>query len=306
MKKTTKIATSAAVIGTLGAVAYYGVCRSVFEQIFKGKNSLNSFNDPFTSDELEPCVIWFNDSEVYDTWIYSNDNLKLHGIKVINNPNSNKWVILSHGYGSNYREMLDQAMHFDQNGFNLLLINHRSFEISEGKFITMGYRESDDIVSWTNYLVSEHGDINIVLYGVSMGASAIMLATKKDLPANVKVLIEDCGYTNLKEILTHMAKRMYKVPFGTFEVMLNKMMKNKLGFVMSDVDCTTALAENEIPIMFIHGEDDDVVPFEMVFDNYYANKGVKELFTVSDSSHATARYDDEYYNRVFRFINRFI
>lgn len=306
MKKTTKIATSAALLGTLSAVAYYGVCKKAFEQVFKGKSTHGGFNDPFMSDDLEPSVMWFNESNVYDTWVYSDDNLKLHGVKVVNHPESNLWIILSHGYGSSYRELLDQAMHFDLNGYNVLLISHRTFGFSEGKYITMGYKESDDILVWVNSLIEENADYKIVLYGVSMGASSIMLALGKGVPMQVVAAIEDCGYTDLKSILNHMVKKYYKVPLAPIEVLLNQMMKKKLGFVIKDVNCLEALKDNDVPTLFIHGEDDDTVPFEMVFDNYYANHGVKELYTVSGSQHASARFNEEYYNRIFRFIQRFI
>ena len=57
--------------------------------------------------------------------------------------------------------------------------------------------------------------------------------------------------------------------------------------------------------MLFRSELDDVVPFEMVFDNYYSDRGDKELFTVSNAGHIQSKNNPEYYNRIFRFIERF-
>ena len=60
----------------------------------------------------------------------------------------------------------------------------------------MGWHERFDIVDLSNYIASTYKNSQIVLFGVSMGAATVMSASGEKLPRNVKVIIEDCGYTS--------------------------------------------------------------------------------------------------------------
>ncbi|WP_341866030.1 alpha/beta hydrolase [Paenibacillus ferrarius] len=60
--------------------------------------------------------------------------------------------------------------------------------------------------------------------------------------------------------------------------------------------------------MFIHGDADTFVPFEMVGELYDAAGGKKELFVVPKARHAKAYQTDPtgYENRVTSFIAKYI
>ena len=94
-------------------------------------------------------------------------------------------------------------------GYSLLLIDNRSSGSSEGKYITFGMRESEDLIRWIKYINKKYPDFNIILGGVSMGASTIMMSMnriKDDM--NVKKML-----LNLASILkstTEMPKKMKK------------------------------------------------------------------------------------------------
>ena len=83
-------------------------------------------------------------------------------------------------------------------------------------------------------------------------------------------------------------------------------MKNKCGFSLNDANSLKQLQQSVTPIMFIHGEEDKNVPYEMVFDNYYACNSEKELFTVSNANHFETIDNKYYYERIFKFMERFI
>ena len=83
-------------------------------------------------------------------------------------------------------------------------------------------------------------------------------------------------------------------------------MKKRLGFSIYEASCLKQLQQSVTPILFIHGEEDKNVPYEMVFDNYYACNSEKELFTVLEANHFQTTDNKYYYDRIFRFIKRFI
>ena len=131
-----------------------------------------------------------NSSE-YEWVTIENDGLVLQGY-LKQNPNSDCFVILIHGYTGSGRTMLEYADYYTQNGYNILIIDHRAHGNSEGKFCTMGIKETGDVLSWIDFLITINPNAKIVLHGISMGAATTMTVSGSDnLPSNVIASIED-------------------------------------------------------------------------------------------------------------------
>jgi fermentation-respiration switch protein FrsA (DUF1100 family) len=62
------------------------------------------------------------------------------------------------------------------------------------------------------------------------------------------------------------------------------------------------------PVLFIHGEEDTLVPFEMCQRLYDACPVEKDIFTVPGATHAYSYYDakEEYDAKVKAFIEKYI
>lgn len=116
-------------------------------------------------------------------------------------------------------------------GYNILLIDLRSHGKSEGKIYSFGYYERIDILSWCNYINENYNDKKIVLFGVSMGATAMMMCMGDSrLPNNVKVLIDDCGFTEAYEQIGYRVKLLHKLPFFPFILIMSVITKIRFGF----------------------------------------------------------------------------
>jgi Hydrolases of the alpha/beta superfamily len=80
----------------------------------------------------------------------------------------------------------------------------------------------------------------------------------------------------------------------------------KYGWWFSEADCRKALARCDRPMLFIHGDEDALVPFEHLWDNYNAKtQGYKEYWAVPGARHAESyvKYPEEYTRRVSAFLN---
>ena len=55
---------------------------------------------------------------------------------------------------------------------------------------------------------------------------------------------------------------------------------------IADLSTVRALEKNKIPVLFVHGEDDDFVPIEMSEANYDACKAEKAFVRVKGARHA--------------------
>ncbi len=146
------------------------------------------------------------DKSEYEWVTIENDGLLLQGYLRIN-PDSDLFVILVHGYTGSAGTMLEYSDYYIDSGYNVLIIDHRAHGNSEGKFSTMGIKETDDILSWIDFIVSINPNAKIVLHGISMGAATIMMVSgSDDLPSNVIAAIEDCGFTSIYDEFTHQIK----------------------------------------------------------------------------------------------------
>lgn len=73
--------------------------------------------------------------------------------------------------------------------------------------------ERKDYLKWIQNVLKANGEYTqIILHGVSMGGATVMMTSGEDLPANVKAIVEDCGYTSVRDELTFQLKRMYHLP----------------------------------------------------------------------------------------------
>ncbi len=136
-----------------------------------------------------------NHKSLEHLYITSNDGLNLHNY-VLTQPDSNKWVITVHGYGSEGIKMSSYSQNFYNMGYNVIMPDLRGHGNSEGDYIGMGWDERLDIIDIINHIVELDPDSEIVLFGVSMGAATVMNTSGEILPSNVKAIIEDCGYTS--------------------------------------------------------------------------------------------------------------
>lgn len=61
-------------------------------------------------------------------------------------------------------------------------------------------------------------------------------------------------------------------------------------------------------MMFIHGSKDNFVPTKMVYQNYKATNGPKELWIAERAAHARSfeTYPREYKARVSKFLNKYV
>ena len=123
----------------------------------------------------------------HDTFVIDSfDHKKLKAFLFRYN-DSHKYLIFAHGYTGNVNGKGKFCHYFlEKYQANVLLIEERAMSTSKIFWCTMGYRESKDLYSWVNYIVSIDKDAEIILYGESMGGATTLRTLAYDLPKNVK------------------------------------------------------------------------------------------------------------------------
>ena len=92
---------------------------------------------------------------------------------------AHRWVILLHGYTGSKEMMYPYAYRYVQHGFNALAPDFRCQGESEGDYIGLGATDSRDLLLWISMILQRDPDAEIVLHGLSMGASAALILSGK-------------------------------------------------------------------------------------------------------------------------------
>lgn len=249
--------------------------------------------------QLHQTVLNKQDGKMMDVYAYYVDQ------------GSDKTVMIHVGFRGNWNNgiVTEEYNDFYKAGYNLLFVDSRATGNSGGDYVTYGQYESDDVLYWINQEVRERPSQKILLYGGSMGAATMMSVLAKDIPVNVKGIIENCGFASIDEQLRFTYSQ-------TVVPALPPAIKNQLDIIGDQehedlfmgllkqyyfdqemhLDPTAALPtigmSGSLPKLIIHGTADDVVPVSNAQKLYELAGGYKDLLLVEGAGHGKAQEVD--------------
>ena len=239
-----------------------------------------------------------------DVTILSHDGLKL-AAKYYHIKDGAPLAIAFHGYRS--CGMTDFAggseLCFEM-GQNLLLIDQRSHGRSQGKAITFGILERLDCLAWVQYALERFGpDTKILLYGISMGATTVLMASGLELPDNVKGIVADCPYSSPSAIIKTVCRKMHYPPNLAYPFIL--LGARLFGhFKLNAATAAETVTHARVPILIIHGESDGFVPAAMSEEVFKACPDRVQRVTFPGADHGISFLVDE--NRYRRIVTEFV
>lgn len=222
---------------------------------------------------------------------------------------SHKWVLLLHGYTGWKEEMYPFACQYAKQGYQILVPDMRCQGESEGDFIGMGWTDRIDNKIWLSYIIEQDPDAEIVLHGQSMGAAcALLMAGEDDLPDQVKAVISDCAYSDAYQMFQKQLKEWFHLPAFPLLDTANLMLQLRGGYDLKKVRPIEAVEKSKIPILFIHGKSDEMVPYQMSVNMYESATCEKEILLIEGAGHAQAPDKDPetYYTTIFGFLSSYI
>lgn len=315
MKKCTKL-----ILGAAGvAAAGYGVCTLIDELLFNKKLVLpESVGAKFSGCDMSHLrelltnnLKWVEDYGYEKHYMVSDRGEHLVGYLLKAKEPSDIYVFGAHGYRSyGKKEFCGFAQYYLSRGINVFFPDHIASGESEGTHCSFGYHEREDCLKWLGYMKDTFGeDIKIILHGVSMGSATVCMMSGRDaLPENVKFTVADCGFTTAKALFKFKMDAL-KIPDCGLLRGVNFANKMNHGFDFRDIEPVESVKNAKVPMLFVHGKEDNLVPAFMAQELYEACASeYKDILIVEGADHAQAHVNgkQEYELKIDEFIEKFM
>ncbi len=228
---------------------------------------------------IDQQMIYFPDEELIatpadvgleyeDVNLTASDGTKLHGWLV---PGEGSITLLwFHGNAGNISHRVDNILLLNRAlGVNIMILDYRGYGRSEGSPSEKGlYLDAEAAF---DFLVAERGvdpETELVFFGRSLGAA---VAVEMAVRHRAHALIVESGFTSVK----NMAHRAF--PFLPSGVLLT--------MVEARYDTISKIGNVDYPVMVLHGDRDELVPFELGEELFEAASDPKTFYRIRGADH---------------------
>ncbi len=237
---------------------------------------------------------------VEETWLAS-DGLRLRAWRVPGDP-TRAAVVLAHGVGDSLESYLEIADVLHRRGHPVLLFDFRGHGGSEGRYVTLGGREREDVRA--AIARAERGRDpaqGVILMGWSMGAVAVLRAATDR--GDVRAVVAEAPFDSYRETAIHHAQLLYGFPRWLPLIPATIAIAEwRAGFRADDVDAVEAARHVRAPLLAIVDGADPRMPEPVVRRVLDAHPGPKRLWIAPGAGHAGASLHPDYWKIVLGFL----
>jgi uncharacterized protein len=228
--------------------------------------------------------------------VVESDGLRLRGWWV-EAEGADRVVVLAHGYMMNRAELTPVAQLLWRHGISCLLIDLRAHGKSQGKQSYLGLREATDVREAVRWAKARVPGAKVGVLGSSMGAAAAAIAVGEE-PGLIDLLVLDSAYCRLSSAVLgwwrFVGGNLLSIVLSPTVLLAAPM----AGFNPFRVDVSRYLARGgAIPVLFLHGDSDNLALPAEAERNKAACTGTTELVWFPGCGHSEGRWEQfERYN----------
>jgi alpha-beta hydrolase superfamily lysophospholipase len=223
-------------------------------------------------------------AHAYETFhVTTTDNVNLEGW-YIPKTGAKGTVLLFHGHGGNRSGEVNEANAFYNFGYNVCMIDFRAHGNSSENVCTVGYKEAADVKATYNFVVAK-GEKNIILWGVSLGASTIARAMYEYPAIKPTKVILEMPFGKLSDAVEGRLRMMH-LPPQPLATILTFWGGVEQGFWAFDLNPSEYVKSVHVPVLLQWGKHDIRVT-EAETQTIYKNLGTnqKRLVIYNESGH---------------------
>jgi len=219
-----------------------------------------------------------------DHFISTSDGVRLNGW-FIPHPDARATLLWFHGNAGNISHRVEnlKLLH-DKVKLNIFIFDYRGYGLSTGSISEEGtYRDGRAALNYVNQQIGVEAK-NLIIFGRSLGAA---VATEVALQCACRGLILEAPFTSIRD----MAQKIFPVlPIGLL--------------LQTRFNILEKIAQLRVPLLVLHGDRDDVVPYEQGKKVFAAARVPKSFYTISGATHNDTYLvgGDGYYAHIRGFV----
>lgn len=263
-------------IAVVVAIIFWSIITMIFENrfiFFPDKYPVGFYN---TSSRIPNLI---------DCWIVTEDSIKIHGWFAPTD-SAIATLVIAHGNAGNISHRIDIIYTLQKIGFNVMMFDYRGYGRSEGSPDEEGiYKDGRAAFDYALKL-PEVNPQRVIFWGTSLGGA---VAVDVAMHRKVCALILESTFTSAKD----MAKIHY--PFLPTRFIMR-----------SEFNSKDKLPKIKVPLLMIHGKEDEIVPIVLGKELFAAANEPKEFYEINKAGHNDTYLigGKEYFIRIRNFIDK--
>lgn len=242
--------------------------------------------------------------------VKSKDGTMLTGTYIEGAGKSHKTVILLHGLYHNRTMCLPYVPMYRELGYNVLLVDLRGHGESGGDHTEWGLAEMDDLDSWVRWLKSRDPSVQIGMHGISLGAAMAVLYSGTEQGKNLSFYVSDSAYGNVvalgrEKLYDWSHDKRFIWGYNMLDPFFQAAMYYHTRKIVSDIEPSQAVKKSSSPILFLHGDADELVPVntaQLLYDQCGSRQKYIHIFARSPHAVGLETNHDEYVRVVQNFL----
>ncbi|MFH1117728.1 MAG: alpha/beta hydrolase [Pseudomonadota bacterium] len=199
-----------------------------------------------------------------DVWFETTDGIRLHGWMIPADPPEGL-MLFCHGNAGNISHRLDNISRLHGINISVFIFDYRGYGRSGGRISEAGLYTDTEAAYRTAYDYAHRSNLKLVVFGRSLGGVAAVHVASCNRCSGV---ILESTFTNLAA----MARTHFPLPFVD-------------GLLRKRFNSLEKIANVTAPLLFFHGDNDEVVPFRYGLELYEAAPFPKEFVTLEGAGH---------------------
>lgn len=220
-----------------------------------------------------------------DIWFENSEGIRLHGW-MIPAVNPRAVLLFCHGNAGNISHRLDNVARLHRIGISVFIFDYRGYGRSGGSISERGLYEDTKAAYRVARNHADGNGLKLVIFGRSLGGVAAVDVASSNPCAGV---ILESTFTNLAA----MARTHFPLP------LMDGILKKRFNSV-------DKIAGIRAPILFFHGDNDEIVPYSYGRDLFEAAPEPKEFVTLEGAGHNDTYLvgGEAYFTKLGDFVSR--
>jgi pimeloyl-ACP methyl ester carboxylesterase len=192
-------------------------------------------------------------------------------------------VVYLHGNSSSRMEGLQLCEIILKNNINLFVFDFAGSGLSEGKYISLGYHESNDLENVINFVEKIEGVGNIGIWGRSMGAATTMIYAHRN--RRIKAICLDSPFADFMELAKEIVLQQITLPSFLIVGMLKiigSTIFDKNGLDIEKLKPIDSAPKTFQPALFIHAKNDKLINVNHSIELFHKYGGKDKKIKILD------------------------